>query len=633
MSKHIPWFLVGLMILASFILMLNASSQESATMDELAHIPAGYGYVKYLDFRLNPEHPPLVKAIAAIPLLFQNLKFPVEGSAWQNDVNGQWQAGAQFLYESGNDADKIIQWSRLGPMLLTILLIFFIYAWAKELIGRWWALLPTFLFGLSPTVLAHGHYVATDLAAALGIFIASYYFIKFLLEPSRRHLIFSGLAFGIAQSMKFSAVLLVPFFAFLILVFFVWKIKNEHPKFVKTLLRYLFSLISIFIIGYLIVYAVYLFFTINYPVEKQKADTTFILTSFSGGPDRNWESCGLDSKVSLARRGRCLAEINIWMAQNKILRPLGQYMLGVLMVFQRSAGGNTAYFLGEVSAAGWWYYFPVVFILKEPLPSLILIGFALLLAIWGVIKKLRTPYSLLKTFSDYLATHFAEFSMLTFIILYWAYSINSPLNIGVRHILPTMPFIYILTASSLKKWMAGRIIIGDNFWRKLLASLANLAKFSFKGVLIGSLLAWYLAETLFTAPHFLPYFNQFAGGTDNGYRYVTDSNYDWGQDLKRLTKWVKEKNINKIAVDYFGGGNPKYYLGNKVEYWQSSKGNPKEEGIEWLAVSINTLQGAFGKLHPGQTRDSEDEYRWLKEIKNPYQPDYKAGKSIFIYKL
>ncbi|NCQ02468.1 hypothetical protein GW816_00180, partial [Candidatus Wolfebacteria bacterium] len=60
MSKHIPWFLVGLMILASFILMLNASSQESATMDELAHIPAGYGYVRYLDFRLNPEHPPLV---------------------------------------------------------------------------------------------------------------------------------------------------------------------------------------------------------------------------------------------------------------------------------------------------------------------------------------------------------------------------------------------------------------------------------------------------------------------------------------------------------------------------------------------------------------------------------------------
>ena len=123
MSKYIPWSLVGLMILASFVLMFNASSQESATMDELAHIPAGYDYVRYLDYRLNPEHPPLLKALAALPLLFQKLNFLTDKSAWQTDVNGQWVAGAEFLYESGNDADQIIQWSRLGPMLLTILLI------------------------------------------------------------------------------------------------------------------------------------------------------------------------------------------------------------------------------------------------------------------------------------------------------------------------------------------------------------------------------------------------------------------------------------------------------------------------------------------------------------------------------
>ena len=644
MSKHIPWFLVGLMILASFILMLNASSQESATMDELAHIPAGYGYVRYLDFRLNPEHPPLVKALAALPLLFQKLNFPSNESAWQNDVNGQWLVGAQFLYESGNDADKIIQWSRLGPMLLTLLLIIFIYIWAKELIGRWWALFPTFLFGFSPTVLAHGHYVTTDIGAALGIFIASYYFIKFLLEPNRRHLIFSGLTFGIAQLMKFSAVLLIPFFGFLVIVFCLWEFKSKgyglftgFGQLLKIFCRYIFYLIIIFIIGYFLVYLVYFLFTVNYPIEKQNADTAFILTSFAGHPDRNWESCRLSSGVSLGRRARCLAEINIWLAQNKILRPIGQYLLGVLMVFQRSAGGNTAYFLGEVSASGWWYYFPVVFVLKEPLPSLILIGLALLLSIWNICKKIRVNprlYLLKSAFRDYLGTHFAEFSMLAFIILYWAYSINSSLNIGVRHILPTMPFIYILTASGLKKWISRRaIIIREGFWEKLWSLIINFFKNSFKAILLAVLIIWYLIETLFVSPHFLSYFNQFGGGTDNGYQYVTDSNYDWGQDLKRLTQWVKEKNINKIAVDYFGGGNPKYYLKDKAEYWWSAKGNPKEEGIGWLAISINTLQGAFGRLHPGQNRNPEDEYQWLKEIKNPYQPDFRIGKSIFVYKL
>ena len=150
MFKYLPWTLIGLMVLVSFALMLSASLQESATMDELAHIPAGYGYVKYLDYRLNPEHPPLVKALAALPLLFQKLNFPTDKSAWQKEINGQWEAGTQFLYESGNNANKIIQWSRLMPMLLTLLLIIFIYIWGKELMGRWWALLPAFLFPFPP---------------------------------------------------------------------------------------------------------------------------------------------------------------------------------------------------------------------------------------------------------------------------------------------------------------------------------------------------------------------------------------------------------------------------------------------------------------------------------------------------
>lgn len=619
-NKLLPWILVVAIAAGAFALMFNASRQESAIMDELAHIPAGYGYVKYFDYRLNPEHPPLVKALAAVPLLFQGLNFPTNSSAWQKDVNGQWAAGSEFLYEStpeggqaGNNADQIIQWARLFPMLLTILLIIFIYIWAKELIGSWWALFPTFLFALSPTILAHGHYVTTDIGAALGIFLAIYYFVKFLLWPIRRNLIFAGLAFGIAQLMKFSAVLLVPFLALMIIFFCLWKAKSRSVPFFKTLFRHIFYLIIIFLIGYVLVYLVYLTFTINYPVEKQRADTEFTLGSFAGGPDTNSQACQISAKIPLGRHMRCLADIDIAMAQNKILRPLGQYMLGVLMVFQRSSGGNTSYFLGQVSATGHWYYFPVVFGLKEPLPSLILIGLALIFAFWRI---LRNKSYKLKAFWNYLGTHFAEFSMLAFVIFYWLYSMNSPLNIGVRHILPTLPFIYILTASSIKNYFFGgkiKIFIG--------------------AILVGALVIWYLMETLFVSPYFLSYFNELGGGVYGGYRYVTDSNYDWGQDLKRLTNFVNENHIDKIGVDYFGGGSPKYYLGNKFVPWQSSKGNPKDQDIDWLAVSINTLQGALGQLAPGQTRNPQDEYNWLSQIKNPYQPDYRVGTSIFVYKL
>ncbi len=154
-------------------------------------------------------------------------------------------------------------------------------------------------------------------------------------------------------------------------------------------------------------------------------------------------------------------------------------------------------------------------------------------------------------------------------------------------------------------------------------------------------MAWFILGTFIAFPYYISYFNELGGGTWNGYKYVTDSNYDWGQDLKRLSLFVNPlagksitgKKIDKIAVDYFGGGNIKYYLGDKGEIWQSSKGNPKLQEINWIAISINSLQSALGKLHPGQLRNPEDEYRWLTQIKNPYQPDYRIGTTMFVYKL
>ena len=271
-----PYFFLILIIAVSLSLMLLVSSQESATMDELAHIPSGYSYLRYLDYRLNPEHPPLVKALSAIPLMFMGLNFPVDHSSWNNDVNGQWAAGNQFIYWSGNNADWLVFWARLGPIILTLLLILLIYVWARELLGDWWGLLPAYLFAFSPTVLAHGHYVTTDIGAAFGIVLGTYFFIKYLLKPAGKHLIFAGLAFGAAQLMKFSVALLIPYFIVLTLA---WVIRNlpdrqTSQKFWKKFL----ALAAIFSIGYFLVYLVYFIFTVNYPVSKQVSDTEFILT-------------------------------------------------------------------------------------------------------------------------------------------------------------------------------------------------------------------------------------------------------------------------------------------------------------------------------------------------------------------
>ena len=84
---------------------------------------------------------------------------------------------------------------------------------------------------------------------------------------------------------------------------------------------------------------------------------------------------------------RCLADADIWMSKHYVTRPIAEYMLGVLMALQRVDGGNTIYFLGQVRGSGGWIYFPVLFLLKEPIPTLIIVFLALALALWWTIKR------------------------------------------------------------------------------------------------------------------------------------------------------------------------------------------------------------------------------------------------------
>lgn len=612
-QKWIAVPILILVVICSGILMFSSSSRDSAIMDELAHIPSGYGYAKHLDYRLNPEHPPLIKFLSAIPLLFTDLKFPTDQSYWQKDVNGQWDVGNQFIYKiNGDKADLILQLSRIFPIILTLILIIFVFIWSKELMGPLWALLPSFLVALSPNILAHGHYVTTDIGAALGFFGALYFFVKYFNQPTNKNLVFAGIFFGIAQLMKFSTVLLIPLFIFLALAYLIAKIKERGQNiiskdFLKILWQYTKVIFFIFLIGFVLVWIVYVIFTLNYPIEKQVSDTKTILGSFSP---------------------KIIADVNIWLSSKPILRGIGEYMLGVLMVFQRSSGGNTAYFLGEVSAGGWWYYFPVIFILKEPIPSLVILVLGLIFFASRFIKKDGRSK---ERFINYILLNFAEFSMLCLIILYWVYSMKSPLNIGFRHILPTIPFIYILSVGSFKKTF-GNIsqkieYIGLN---KILEKIKGLLMSSLKFIIIGILCIWLFIETIICYPYFLSYFNEFGNGTFGGYHHATDSNYDWGQDLKALGEFVEENKIEKIAIDYFGGSDVSYYLKNKGIGWQSSNGNPKKEKINWLAVSIFSLQQAKGKPIDGFIIKPKDSYYWIENYEEPYA---RIGTTIFVYKL
>ncbi len=663
-SRLAAKWILALICIASFAFMFFASQTDAPIIDELAHIPAGYGYVHNLDYRLNPEHPPLAKALAMLPVLELNPHFPTESDAWRNQVNAQWEMGREFLYESGNVANAIVRTSRFVPIIITILVIMFTYLLASEFVGPIWALMPAFLFAFDPTTLAHGHYVTTDMGAALGTLAALYFFLKFVRAPSKERLIYAGLAFGLAQLMKFSMPLLVPLFIFLAIVLWLrdaaaekreWhtlahRLKNSG----KIFLRHIGNVFLIFLISYaIVVYPTYFLFTSHYPIAKQTADTEAILASFGNGQTPPGAACaGI----------RCLADLDIRMSKDVLLRPVAHYMLGVLMVLQRADGGSTIYFLGEVRHYGGWIYFQILFLLKEPLPTLIIVIFGLILALSWIVKRClgtgrtRNEKGIRESIKNYLENHFGEFSLASFIVLYWGYAMHSPLNIGIRHLLPTIPLILILATVVWRKWIMRLNLFptgrdGSGLSTEIMVAHASaIAKSIFAASLkyIGLvvLLVWLLAETAFAAPYFLSYFNEIGGGTGNGYHYVTDSNYDWGQDLLRLQTWVNDHpEVGKIAVDYFGGGDPGYYLGNQEVDWWSAKGNPATQGIHWFAISIDNLQKSIQPLAPDETRKPEDSYAWLTAIRPAHndgeraamgdvpKPDYIVGTSIFVYHL
>ncbi len=604
------------------ILLFGSSFNDSATMDELAHIPSGYSYVKLKDYRLNPEHPPLIKDLAGLPLLALRLNFPTNVVPWTEYINGQWDMGRIFLYESGNDPDQILFWARLPVMLLALFFGWIIFRYSRRLYGGKVAFLTLLFYTFSPTFIAHSRLVTTDLAAAFGFFLGIIAYISFLENPRWTKVFWGGMALGLALLLKFSTFLLIPLFGFLLLA---WVLINPffYRQRIENFSRLLGKTIVMGLVAFLLIWPIYQLHVWNYPPERQKADSALILTSFNGGPDPEWTSCKPLSKRPIALRGRCLGELTIWAADKPVLRAGAEWLLGFLMVSQRQAGGNTAFFWGEVSAAGWKHYFPTLYLFKEPLAFHLLTLIALG---WSLSQLNKQKGQLLLRIKSWLQNNFIEFSFFSFIVVYWVASIHSPLNIGIRHVLPTFPFLYMIVSHRLVQFIEKHNQPNPTTWWQWLQNLWNYhLRMLLKWSVVALLLMWLIIDTILISPHYIAYFNEIAGGPGNGYNIAADSNLDWGQDLKRLRDFVDSKGIQKISVDYFGGGNPQYYFGEKFEPWWSARG--KAHG--WFAISATFRQGAFGKTAPGFVRRPEDSYEWLKN----FQPVTTIGHSIFVYRL
>jgi len=550
--------LAVILLVAHLGLQLHLASRDSQTTDEGVHLLAGYTYLTKHDYRFNPEHPILVKELSAIPLLFMKVNLPSDFDRMWNGSSDffydNWREnrilGEVFLYQSGNDPQQLLFWGRFPIVLLTILLGVLILLFAKSRFSAKGALLATALYVLNPVIIAHGHLITTDIAVSLGCFLTIILFLKYFKEQTWKNLLLLSLAFTFSQLVKFTAVILLP----LGLLLFAYSSFSDIVK-RGSRLKMFVMLIFATLFSWLIIWACYGFDTTQIPrvdsisgvmIEKNAPDKPIeINTSEQGGFDK------------------------VMSAISPILIPR-DYFKGLFMVLTHVESGHDSYLLGKFSNKGWWYYFPVVFIAKNPIPSLLIFAMAIY-CVFSFRKNKRENIFILLGAMGFLVA-----------------AMTSKANLGVRHILPIFPLLMLLSANTtnLKTLLSRAIVI--------------------------ILALWLIFEAIVNFPFYLSYFNQIFGGRENGYKVASDSNLDWGRDVKDISRYLSTHDLSPAYIEY-GWNGP-----SSLTYYDVN-----------LQDASSVTRDTIGYLIIGGSAVDSQRFAWL-----DYLPIYdRITPSVFVYKL
>lgn len=467
---------VLIFVLLSILLIQAVLSMrvKSPTFDEPFHLIAGYIHLIKKDLDYKNNHPPLIRQLAALPLLFLDLKLPKDTDQWGEDIRQGY--GKRFLYSPGNDADKIVFLGRLPIVFLSILLGLYVYIWTRDLYGQNAGLFSLFLYVFSPNIIAHSRLITTDLGSTCFIFIACYYFWKFLKEPSLSFMCLAGLTIGLALVSKFSALLLFP-------IFFILLVAN--------------------------------FTSLKISVFKENLNDTKI------EPKKFWLQ--RFAAISLIVIGMIFL---IFQMQHDAF---SKYIAGIERLMSIHFNHNRDYLnylMGEFSQNTFWYYYIVAFLIKTPVPTLILFVLA---------------FSLYRQSST---NRINEFFILLPVIIFITASSFDGSNVGLRRILPIYPFLFVYIGILLQETKDIQFTFLTK--KKLIMVLSTL-------------MAWYGISSMKTFPDYLTYFNDIVGGPKKGILYLDDSNIDWGQDLKRLKEFLDKREVNQIKLLYHGQADPDYY--------------------------------------------------------------------------
>lgn len=493
--------LAGLIILHVY-LASKPIAAYAPTYDEPVHLTAGAVAWKMGNYRFNGlNHPILAEAWPAIPTIFLNPMVPVQHPAWLAQrwtPSEEYEFADRFLYRNHVNHEKLLNSGRWMQIFLSVILM----VAASWMILRAYGPIAAFWFAMawafSPTILAHGTLISTDLA------FAGLSFLCLLSYVTKQSPIIIGVLLGLCLASKFLTVALLP------VLFLLWIVEKRGLK--------------------------------------------------SGGI------------AALS----ALAVLLLIYRQN-----FGIFLAGVEHIAGLSQEGRSSFFLGEHRTTGWIAYFPFAFMAKSTLFELA----GVMLALYFIVRrKISVPWGL-------WVPPAAFFLLATF----------SKVQIGHRHILVIYPLVFLLGGLAMQQLKKPWLVIVP-------------------------LAAMMMVEAFIMAPHYLAYFNFAVGGPATGYRYLTDSNNDWGQGVKELSQELEPRDLeNGIYFSYFGTADPHAYGIRYLEVGYDPITNRPDDTTNLanrptkFAISVTNLQHTYFA--------DKNIFAWLKE-RTPWKV---VGHTIFVY--
>jgi hypothetical protein len=526
------------------------------TVDEPFHLTAGLGMYQSHKLVADTSHPPIAWMVAALVPRMSGVDVPgLHGAHTVMDFEESNAVAEDALFHQKLSYWQILTRARYSMLLFPVLALFFLYRLGRWIANSLVAMLAVLFFSTDPTLLAHGILINNDAAVAAAYLAGMYYGLRWIVRPTMSRALIAGMAVGIGLAIKFTVMFLFPGLGLVMLIRPLWRRRGKSS--IRAYFRRwpsLGQIVAAAVVCFVMLWAGYMF----------NVGTLDDQHFFNYTPKFN--------SIPAFIRGMTI--------------PMPSFALGFIYQALHSRSGHETFFNGQIYHQGHWLFFPESIALKEPLSALLA---AVLAAGAWLFMRNRRSWPLVM--------------LLIPVAIYFLFAETSKLMIGIRHMLPILPLVYLMICMVLVRARLGLVVAG----------LALLA----------------FVETAAVHPDYIAYINLAGGGPSQAGKYFADSNLDWGQDVARLAEWYRTDPRAQGRVHTF-----RLYCANLRPMLMEVGLNPAAQDAppQGIFAISKSARAGFPNYEPELKRPEttqRPDYSWL----NAYQPIAHVGYTIDIYDL